>query len=159
LQLYTNHHENSTNHIKSIFTYRACDRINITNIHLVGDAFGIIAMYIERSENMDKLEHEKEIIIAKLIRKGPHILEFSNDCLMVHNGKLTIATPDIMNQYKAARNTKDEEKRNILARSLAELIDKEYYRNRSIEWYSLREYLGHFDVNRLAELKERINCS
>lgn len=105
---------------------------------------------------MDRLEHEKEVVFAKLIRKGPHILEFSNDCLMVHNGKLTIATPDVMEQYKAAQSTDDEEKRNRLARMIANLIDKEYYRNRNLEWYSLREYIGHFDIDRLAELKEKM---
>lgn len=108
---------------------------------------------------MDKLEHEKEMLFVKFIRKGPHILEFSDDCLMVHNGKLTIATPDVMEQYNAAKNTEDEEQRNKLARSIAELIDKEYYRNRNLEWYSLREYIGHFDLNRLAELKERMSYS
>lgn len=44
---------------------------------------------------MTDIELEKELIFVKLIRKGPHILEFSNDYLMVHNGKIAFATAAI----------------------------------------------------------------
>lgn len=105
---------------------------------------------------MNNLEYEKEMIFVKLIRKGPHILEFSNDYLMVHNGKITIATSKILEQYNAAKRAGDMDLKHNLIRTIAELIDNEYYRNRSIEWYSLRDYIGNFDGNRLEELKEKI---
>lgn len=108
---------------------------------------------------MDNLEYEKEMVFVKLIRKGPHILEFSDDCLMVHNGKLTLATPTVIEQYNAAKRAEDVEQKHKLISTIAKLIDKEYYRNGELEWYSLREYIGHFDVDRLAELKDKMNYS
>jgi hypothetical protein len=108
---------------------------------------------------MKNLEYEKEMIFVKLIRKGPHILEFSNDYLMVHNGKITIATSTILEHYNAAKRVGNMELKHNLIRSIAELIDNEYYRNRSIEWYSLRDYIGNFDGRRLEELKEKIYYS
>ena len=88
---------------------------------------------------MDKLEYEKEMVFVNLIRKGPHILEFSDDCLMVHNGKLTLATPTVMEQYNEAKKAGDAEQKDKLISTVAKLIDKEYYRNGNLEWYSLRE--------------------
>jgi hypothetical protein len=78
---------------------------------------------------------------------------------MVHNGKLTLATPTVMEQYNEAKRAGDAEQKDKLISTVAKLIDKEYYRNGNLEWYSLREYIGHFDVDRLAELKTRMNCS
>lgn len=108
---------------------------------------------------MNNLEYEKEMIFVKLIRKGPHILEFSNDYLMIHNGKLTLATSNVLEQYSAAQKAEDNEQRHKLISTIAELIDREYYKNRNLEWYSLREYIGNFDVNRLEELKKRMSYS
>ena len=108
---------------------------------------------------MDSFEYEKEMIFVKLIRKGPHILEFSDDYLMVHNGKLTLATSAVLEQYIAVKRVEDMELRHNRAQAIAELIDREYYRNRNLEWYSLREYIANFDFNRLEELKKKVSYS
>ncbi len=106
---------------------------------------------------MKNIDHEKEMIFVKLIRKGPHVLEFSDDYLMVHNGRITLATDHILEKYHSVKMTEDIELRHNLIRTIAELIDKEYYGNNKLEWYSLREYIANFNVKRLEELKQRIS--
>lgn len=106
---------------------------------------------------MGNIEREKELIFAKLIRKGPHILEFSDDYLMVHNGKITLATAPVLEQYNTVKRIEDLELRNKLIKMIADLIDREYYGNNTLEWYSLRDYIANFNVNRLEELKKRIS--
>ncbi|MGE5633227.1 MAG: hypothetical protein ACM3TR_19355 [Caulobacteraceae bacterium] len=106
---------------------------------------------------MTNIEQEKELIFVKLIRKGPHVLEFSNDYLMVHNGKITIATSKVLEKYLSVIETADEEKKGIMKKTIAALINEEYYNNKAIEWYSLRDYIDNFNPNRLEELKEKIS--
>ncbi|HYE84397.1 MAG TPA: hypothetical protein VEG39_19825 [Clostridia bacterium] len=106
---------------------------------------------------MVNIEQEKEMIFVKLIRKGPHVLEFSDDYLMVHNGKITLATAPVLEQYRSIKKADNLELRHKLIKLIADLIDREYYGNRNLEWYSLREYIANFNVNRLEELKQRIN--
>ncbi len=102
---------------------------------------------------MTNVEHEKEMIFVKLIRKGPHVLEFSDDYLMVHNGRITLATSPVLEKYRSIKKAGDLESGCNLIQAIAELIDREYYSNSSLEWYSLREYIANFNVNRLEELK------
>ena len=106
---------------------------------------------------MVNIEREKELIFAKLVRKGPHILEFSDDYLMVHNGKITLATAPVLEKYNYIKKVDDLESRDKMIKIIADLIDKEYYGNKNLEWYSLREYIANFNVNRLEELKKRIS--
>lgn len=106
---------------------------------------------------MNDIEHEKEMIFVKLIRKGPHVLEFSDDYLMVHNGRITLATSPVLEKYRSIKTTEDLELKHNLIQTIAELIDKEYYGNNKLEWYSLREYIANFNVNRLEELKQKIS--
>lgn len=106
---------------------------------------------------MTNIEHEKEMIFVKLIRKGPHVLEFSDDYLMVHNGKITIATSLVLEKYRSIKKAGNFEPGSNLIQAIAELIDREYYSNSSLEWYSLREYIANFNVNRLEELKLTIS--
>lgn len=107
---------------------------------------------------MTDINHEKEMIFVKLIRKGPHVLEFSDDYLMVHNGRITLATSPVMEKYKMAEKAVDMESKSSLTQAIAELIDKEYYNNNNLEWYSLRDYIANFNDNRLEELKLKISC-
>jgi hypothetical protein len=111
----------------------------------------------EGSGTMTDIDHEKEMIFVKLIRKWPHVLEFSDDYLMVHNGKITLATSSVMEKYRMAKKTDNMESRSNLIQSIAELIDREYYSNNNLEWYSLRDYIANFNDNRLEELKLRIS--
>lgn len=106
---------------------------------------------------MTNIAQEKEMIFVKLIRKGPHILEFSDDCLMVHNGKIALATSPVLEKYHAIKKADDMESRCNLAQATAELIDREYYSNTHLEWYSLWEYIENFNVKRLEELKKKIS--
>jgi hypothetical protein len=112
---------------------------------------------MEGSDIMMNIEKEKEMLFVKLIRKGPHVLEFSDDYLMVHNGKITFATSSVMEKYRSLRKAENVELRRNLIKAVAELIDKEYYFNNNLDWYSLREYIANFNVNRLEELKLRIS--
>jgi hypothetical protein len=105
---------------------------------------------------MTNIEHEKEMIFVKLIRKGPHVLEFSDDYLMVHNGKFAFATALVLEKYHSIIAENIETKSNIY-KALSELIDREYYSNINLEWYNLREYIANFDVSRLEELKLKIS--
>ncbi len=52
---------------------------------------------------MTNIDHEKEMIFVKLIRKGPHVLEFSDDYLMVHNGRITLATSPVLEKYRSIK--------------------------------------------------------
>ena len=106
---------------------------------------------------MTNIEYEKEMIFVKLIRKGPHVLEFSDDYLMVHNGKLTLATSLVLEKYRSIKKAENVETRCNLVQTIAELIDREYYSNSNLEWYNLREYIANFDLSRLEELKLRIS--
>ncbi|KUO74528.1 MAG: hypothetical protein APF77_23660 [Clostridia bacterium BRH_c25] len=106
---------------------------------------------------MGNIEHEKEMIFVKLIRKGPHVLEFSDDYLMVHNGRITLATTPVLEQYRSIKRAENLELKHKLVQLIAELIDREYYGNSNLEWYSLREYIANFNVNRLEELKLKIS--
>jgi hypothetical protein len=103
------------------------------------------------------IDYEKEMIFVKLIRKGPHILEFSDDCLMVHNGKIALATSPVLEKYHLINKAENIESRCKLVQATAELIDREYYSNCNLEWYSLWEYIANFNVNRLEELKKKIS--
>lgn len=105
---------------------------------------------------MTAIEQEKELIFVKLIRKGPHVLEFSNDYLMVHNGKIAIATAIIKEMYFSALTAENNELQTILKKEIAKIINDEYYRNKNIEWYSLREYIDNFSCSRLEEFKRKI---
>jgi uncharacterized protein (DUF1015 family) len=106
---------------------------------------------------MINIEHEKEMIFVELIRKGPHVLEFSDDYMMVHNGKITLATSSVLDKYFSIKKVEDVELKHKTIQAVAELVDKEYYSNSNLEWYSLREYIANFNVNRLEELKRNIN--
>jgi len=106
---------------------------------------------------MTNIDYEKEMIFVKLIRKGPHVLEFSDDYLMVHNGKITLATSSVLEKYRSVKKVENMESRSNLIQAIADLIDREYYSNSNLEWYSLREYIANFNVNRLEELKLRIS--
>lgn len=106
---------------------------------------------------MTNIDQEKEMIFVKLIRKGPHVLEFSDDYLMVHNGKITLATSSVLEKYRSIKKAENIELRHNLFQAIAELIDREYYSNSNLEWYSLRDYIANFNVSRLEELKLRIS--
>lgn len=106
---------------------------------------------------MTNIDYEKEMIFVKLIRKGPHVLEFSDDYLMVHNGRITLATSSVLEKYRSIKKAENMESRCNLIQAIAELIDREYYSNSDLEWYSLREYIANFNVKRLEELKLRIS--
>ena len=106
---------------------------------------------------MINIEYEKEMVFVKLIRKGPHVLEFSDDCMMVHNGRITLATSPVLEKYFSIKKADSLESRRKIIQAVAELIDKEYYGNSNLEWYSLREYIANFNLNRLEELKNNIN--
>lgn len=106
---------------------------------------------------MTNIDHEKEMIFVKLIRKGPHILEFSDDCLMVHNGKITLATSLVLEKYHSMKKAESIESEFALVQATAKLIDREYYHNNKLEWYSLWEYIANFNTKRLEELKQKIN--
>lgn len=106
---------------------------------------------------MTNIDHEKEMIFVKLIRKGPHVLEFSDDCLMVHNGKITLATSPVLEKYNSIKMTENMESGCDHIQAIAQLIDREYYHNNNLEWYSLWEYIANFNVKRLEELKQKIN--
>lgn len=105
---------------------------------------------------MTSIEREKELIFVRLIRKGPHIMEFSNDYLMVHNGKITMATEAVLEKYFSSLTAEDKEVQLKLNMELASMINDEYYKNKKIEWYSLREYIDNFSINRLNEFKSKI---
>jgi len=106
---------------------------------------------------MTDLELEKEMIFVKLIRKGPHVLEFSDDCLMIHNGKLTVATELVRKKYYKAKSTSDKQASMMLEKEIASIINEEYYMNKNLEWYSLRDYISNFTLSRLEEFKKRIS--
>ena len=106
---------------------------------------------------MTNIDHEKEMIFVRLLRKGAHILEFSDDYLMVHNGRITLATSSVLEKYRSIKKAEGLEPGCNLVQAIAELIDREYYSNNNLEWYSLREYIANFNVNRLEELKLRIS--
>lgn len=106
---------------------------------------------------MTNIDNEKEMIFVKLIRKGPHVLEFSDDCLMVNNGRITLATSPVLEKYHLVKKAENNEVKGALNKAVAQLIDKEYYNNSKLEWYSLWEYINNFNVSRLEELKKKIN--
>lgn len=106
---------------------------------------------------MTDINHEREMIFVKLIRKGPHVLEFSDDYLMVHNGRIALATAPVLEKYNSIKEVDDIELRSDLIKAIAQLIDTEYYSNNKLEWYSLWEYIENFDSKRLEELKQKIN--
>lgn len=105
---------------------------------------------------MTSTDRDKEMIFIKLIRKGPHVLEFSDDCLMVNNGRIAFATSPVLEKYSLIKKAENTESRRALTQAVAQLIDKEYYSNSNLEWYSLRDYIANFNVNRLEELKKRV---
>lgn len=98
------------------------------------------------------LNIEKERIFCRLVRKGPHILEFSDDYLMVHNGRIALAPPDIVEEHHAAKEAGNEDRRRELTKKISESINEVYYKNSDIQWYSLREYINNFNTSRLREL-------
>lgn len=106
---------------------------------------------------MIDIEREREMVFIKLMRKGPHVLEFSDDYLMVHYSRIALATSPVLERYFSIKNADSLESKCKIIRSVAELIDKEFYCNSALEWYSLREYIENFNLNRLEELKNNIN--
>lgn len=105
---------------------------------------------------MTNINREKELIFVRLIRKGPHIMEFSNDYLMVHNGKIAVATEAVLEKYFSLLTAEDKTVQLKLNMELASMINDEYYKNKKVEWYSLREYIDNFSSNRLNEFKSKI---
>lgn len=112
---------------------------------------------MEGSVTTTNINQEKEMIFVKLIRKGPHVLEFSDDCLMIHNAKITLATSQVLEKYHSMQKAENMDSMCDLVQATAQLIDREYYNNSNLEWYSLWEYIANFNVNRLEELKQKIS--
>lgn len=60
-------------------------------------------------------------------------------------------------KYFSVLSTDSREDRTALEKEIASLVNDEYYRNKNIEWYSLREYIDNFTYNRLEEFKRKIS--